>query len=94
MAVGLAIAQQMIQQQGASLIGGGPGGTVSATPVAAGAVTSKALPDLMTPAQVAEMLTVPESDVLSLMESGKLKAKKIGSSWRVKRSALEAYLAD
>jgi excisionase family DNA binding protein len=57
-------------------------------------MASGTIPELMTPAQVAQALGVPESDVLSIIESGELPSKKIGSSFRVKRSALEAYLAD
>lgn len=79
MAVGFAIAQQMMREQGGILGGaGGPG----------------ALPELLTPTQVAEALAVPEEDVVAILESGELAGKKIGSSWRVKRAALEAYLAD
>jgi excisionase family DNA binding protein len=39
-------------------------------------------------------LGVSTDDVSSIVESGELAAKKIGSSVRIKRSALEAYLAD
>ena len=46
-----------------------------------------------TPANVAEVLGVPESDVLTIIESGELAAKKIGSSYRIRRDQLEAYLA-
>lgn len=87
MAVGLAIAQQMMQQQG-GLLGGGAVGTA---PVASGAPL---LPDILTPAQVARALAVSEADVMSIVESGELKAKKIGSSYRIKKSALDAFLAD
>ena len=45
-------------------------------------------------AQVAQALGVSEADVMSVIESGELKAKKIGSSFRIKRSAVDAYLAD
>lgn len=83
MAVGLAIAQQLMQKQG-----GLPGaGAVSA------AVTED-LPELLAPGQVAQILGVSESDVLAIIESGELSAKRIGSSYRVKRSAVEAYLAE
>jgi excisionase family DNA binding protein len=82
MAMGLAIAQQMMQQQGAGLSGGG------AAPAAAG------LPELLSPAQVARALGVSEGDVLLIIESGELKAKKIGANYRIKPSALDAYLAD
>ena len=45
-------------------------------------------------AQVAEALGVSEADVMSVIAAGELKAKKIGSSYRIKRSAVDAYLAD
>ena len=80
MAVGMSIAQQILQQQGL------PGAKA-----AAGAPAP--LPELLAPADVAQILGVPEQDVLSVIESGELSAKKIGSSYRVKRSALDDYLA-
>jgi len=80
MAVGFAIAQQMMREQGGVL--GGEGGQATG------------LPELLSPAEVAAALAVPEEDVLAILESGELAGKRIGSSWRVKRSALEAYLAD
>ena len=51
------------------------------------------VPDLLTPADVARRLSVPEPDALAIIESGELPAKKIGSSYRIKRSELEAYLS-
>ena len=48
--------------------------------------------ELLTPADVARRLSVPEPDALAIIESGELPAKKIGSSYRVKRSELDAYL--
>jgi excisionase family DNA binding protein len=90
MAVGLAIAQQIMQQQGAGLTAPAAG-TVGATAAAAG---GPRLPELMTPEQVAQALGVSPEDVMSIVDSGELKAKTIGSAVRIKRSALEAYLAD
>ena len=87
MAVGLSIAQQMIQQQG---LGAAPAAAPAAATAAAGAA---AVPELMAPADVAKVLGVPEPDVLSIIESGELAAKKIGTSYRIKRSALDEYLA-
>ena len=55
-----------------------------------GAATSAA--ELFTPAQVAQMLGVGESDVLSSLESGDLKGKKIGTQWRVTRAAVDQFL--
>jgi excisionase family DNA binding protein len=84
MAVGLAIAQQMIQKQGPGLTGAAP----------PPAMDRPSLPEMLTVAQVAEALGVGEDDVRAVIEAGELPAKKIGSVHRVKRSALEAYLAD
>ena len=39
-------------------------------------------------------LGVSEADVMAVLESGELKGKKIGSSWRITRAALDAYLAE
>jgi excisionase family DNA binding protein len=85
LAVGLAIAQQMMQQQGGALGGGAAG-----APAGAGAA---GLPELLTPADAAKALGVGEADVMSVLESGELKGKKIGSAWRIPRAALDAFLA-
>ncbi len=90
MAVGLAIAQQMMNQQGGGLFGGAAPGGAAAAGVGG---TIGMLADILTPAQVAQSLGVTEPDVLSIIETGELKAKKIGTAYRIQRSALEAYLA-
>ena len=83
MAVGLAIAQQMMQQQGGNLFRG----------AAAGSATRR-LPQLLSPAEVAEILGVSEDDVMSVIASGELAAKKIGSSYRIKRTSVDEFLSD
>lgn len=94
MAMGLAIAQQMVQQQGGVLGGGvapagaGAGAGAAGTPPVSGG----GLPELLTPADVAKALGVTEADVLSSIEAGDLKAKKIGSAYRVTRAALDEFL--
>ena len=50
------------------------------------------MPDLLSPADAAKALGVSETDVLATLESGDLKGKKIGASWRITREALNAYL--
>jgi excisionase family DNA binding protein len=85
LAVGLSIAQQIMQQQGMPAAAGAAGARTAAP---AGVVT-----DLLSPADVAQALGVPEGDVMTIIESGELAAKKIGSSYRVKRAALDEYLA-
>jgi excisionase family DNA binding protein len=89
MAMGLAIAQQMLQQQGGGLVGA-PAAAAPAAPAAPAA--GSVLPDLLTPADVATALGVTEADVMSSIEAGDLKAKKIGSAYRVTRVALDEFL--
>ena len=50
-------------------------------------------PEILSPAQVAQHLGVTEADVISSIEAGDLKAKKIGSAYRVTKAALDAFLA-
>jgi excisionase family DNA binding protein len=83
LAVGFGLAQQMMQQ-------GFTGG--AATPTVA-PVTGTALPELLSPAEAARALGVSEADVMSVLESGDLKGKKIGSAWRVSRTALTEYMS-
>ena len=82
LAVGLSIAQQIMQQQGL------PG---AAAP--AGTGTGPVAPQLLSPADVAALLSVPESDVMAIIQSGELPAKKIGSSYRISRSAVDEFIA-
>jgi excisionase family DNA binding protein len=91
LAVGLSIAQQIVQQQG--LPGVAPTGVRPQGAAPAGAAGLAGTPDLLAPADVAKVLGVPEADVMTIIESGELAAKKIGTSYRIKRSALDEYLA-
>ena len=87
LAVGLSIAQQIMQQQGM------PAAAAAARPAASSATVTATTGDLLSPADVAQTLGVPEADVMTIIESGELAAKKIGASYRIKRSALDEYLA-
>lgn len=90
LAVGFGIAQQMMQQGMMNT------NAPSATPIAGGtapAATAATTVDLLAPADVATSLGVSEDDVMAIIGTGELKAKKIGSSYRVTRAALDAYLA-
>ena len=91
LAVGLSIAQQIMQQQG--LPGAAAAGRARSVAAAAGARQPGPHPTCSSPADVAQALGVPEADVMTIIESGELAAKKIGSSYRIKRSALDEYLA-
>ncbi len=96
LAMGLAMAQQMVQQQGGILGGGAPAAAAPAAPaapMAAPAAGAVATPELLTPADVAQVLGVSEADVLATIEAGDLKAKKIGSAFRITRAALDAFLS-
>jgi excisionase family DNA binding protein len=84
LAVGFGIAQQMMQQ---GLAGG------QATPTVAAPVGGATIPELLSPADAAKALGVAEADVMTVLESGELKGKKIGSAWRITRTALNEYLA-
>jgi excisionase family DNA binding protein len=52
-----------------------------------------AVPDVMTPSEAASYLKVAEEDVVSAIEGGQLKAKKIGNAYRISREALDEFLS-
>jgi excisionase family DNA binding protein len=85
MAVGLAMAQQMMQQGITNPPAAKPGTPASAS--------GGGLPELLSPADAAKALGVSEADVQAILDSGELAGKKIGSTWRIKKSTLDEYLA-
>lgn len=87
LAVGFGLAQQMMQQ-------GFAGGAATPTAGPTAPAGAGGLPELLGPAEAAQALGVSEADVLAVLESGELKGKKIGSSWRISRAALAAYMAE
>jgi excisionase family DNA binding protein len=46
----------------------------------------------MTPSEAAQYLKVSEEDVLAAIESGDLKARKMGTAYRISKSAMEDFL--
>jgi excisionase family DNA binding protein len=91
MAVGMAMAQQMVQQQGGALgAQATPGVAPTTAPVTSAAPA--AAPALLSPGEAAQELGVSEGDVLHTLEAGDLKGKKIGSTWRITRAALDEFL--
>ena len=86
MAVGMSIAQQMMNQPGGIMAQGTPA-AVPASP-AAGA----GIPETLGPADAAQLLGVAESDVIASLESGDLKGKRIGTQWRVTKAAIADFL--
>ena len=98
LAVGFGIAQQMLQQSGMTVPptpAVAPGAGAISTGAGAAVSTSQPLPavDLLGIADVARVLGVSDADVMAVIEAGELKAKKIGSTYRVTRAALDSYLA-
>jgi excisionase family DNA binding protein len=79
LAVGLSVAQQVLGKSG------GLGSALASSEAAA-------LPELLSPADAAKTLGVPESDVMKIIESGELPSKKIGDSYRITRGALQQYI--
>ena len=95
LAVGFAIAQQLMQQSG---VVGSPtpaaraAGTVGVAVAPAPARSATGMPDLLSPAEAAQALGVSEEDVMANITSGELQAKRIGASYRIRRAALQEYL--
>lgn len=58
----------------------------------AGASAAASVPDVMTPGEAAQYLKVSEEDVISAIDSGDIKAKKIGAAYRISRSSLDEFL--
>jgi excisionase family DNA binding protein len=78
-AAGMAIGQQMTQAMG--------------QPPAAQPAAPVAVPDVMNPAQAAAYLQVSEADIMQMIESGELKARKIGSQYRISKSVIDEFMA-
>jgi excisionase family DNA binding protein len=79
LAVGLSVAQQLLAKAG-----------FASSEVAPAA--QEAPPELLSPADAAKALGVPEPDVMKIIESGELPSKKIGDSYRITRTALRHYI--
>ena len=103
LAVGFGIAQQMMATGGLSVnpaipppIPGAavaPSMAAAAAPAAAAAAAAPTLQlDVLTPAQVAQALGVSETDVIASIDAGDLKGRKIGTQYRVTKSALDEFL--
>jgi excisionase family DNA binding protein len=85
MAVGMSIANQMLNQ---------PGGITAQTTPAAGAPPAAAagIPETLGPADAAKILGVSEADVIASLDAGDLKGKKIGTQWRITKTAVADFL--
>ncbi len=86
---GLAMGQQMMAAMGAAQTTPAAG---TPPPLPGAAAPVAGLPELLSPGDVANTLGVSEGDVLASLADGSLKGKKIGSTWRITRQALEEFL--
>lgn len=57
-----------------------------------GTAANTAMPDVMTPSEAAAAMKVTEDDVMSAIQDGSLKAKKVGKAYRISKEALEEFL--
>ena len=83
MAMGFGMAQEMMKSmQSQPLLG-----TAAVAPPAG-------IPELLSPADAAQILGVTEADVIASLDAGDLKGKKIGTTYRITRAALERFLSE
>jgi excisionase family DNA binding protein len=80
-----AMQQEMAQQQGQMQ-------QQPQQPAAQGGAAPE-MPSVMTPAQAAAFVQVTEADIMAAIEAGDLKARKIGSSYRISKANLEEFLS-
>jgi len=86
--MGAVMAQQMAQMTGVQAA------QQAAAPGAPAAPAAAAVPEIMTLAEAAQYMRVTEEDILSIIQSGELKAKKIGASYRISKKAIDDYLSE
>jgi excisionase family DNA binding protein len=84
MAMGFGMAQEMMRSMQQPQAG--------AAPQAAAAPAATATPDVLTPEQAAQLLSVSVEDVMASIQSGDLKARRIGNAWRISKAALDEFL--
>ena len=77
--MGAAMAQAMGQSMSASQQSGGE--------------PASSVPDIMTLSEAAAYMRVGEEDVLAVIQSDELKAKKIGNSYRISKAAIDEFLS-
>ena len=87
MAMGFGMAQEMVR----SMQGGAAPASAPAASVPAAAAPATGL-EVLTPEQAAQLLGVSVEDVMASINAGDLKARKIGSAYRIAKSALEEFL--
>jgi excisionase family DNA binding protein len=89
---GLAMGQQMMASMNQPQTTHPAGAVPPPLPASSAAAGASAVPELLGAADLARILGVSETDVLASLEKGDIKGKKIGSTWRVTRTALDEFL--
>ena len=51
------------------------------------------VPNIMTPAQAAAYLLVAEADIMAMINDGSIKAKKLGSTYRISKAVIDEYMS-
>ena len=67
-------------------------GAAQQTAGAASGAAAGGMLDVMTPAEAAAVMKVSEEDVLAAINDGSLKARKMGTAFRISKAALEEFL--
>ncbi len=75
-----------------NLMGQALQGGMANTSQGGGGAKNNAMPDVMTPSEAAAAMKVTEDDVMSAIKDGSLKAKKVGTAYRISKEALEEFL--
>src|SRR3954463_13078450 len=91
LAIGLALAKKISDQFQHPAPGAPTAATPGNPPEGAAPAGGVAL-DLLSPAQAAQLMGVSETDVMASISSGDLKAKKIGTTFRISRAAVDEFL--
>ncbi len=77
----------VISQSLSGMTGANAGGSSSSANTAANGMA-----DVMTPSEAAAIIRVSEEDILAAIQAGDLKARKIGTAYRISKAALEDFL--
>jgi excisionase family DNA binding protein len=67
-------------------------GGQAAAPAGGAAPASGGSSGVMTPSEAAQVLRVSEEDVIAAIEAGDLRARKLGSAYRISKKALDEFL--
>jgi len=89
MAMGFGIAQEMMKGMPQAGSNAGAGAVLPPLPACDAAAAGL---DVLTPEQAAQALSVSVEDVMAAIDSGELKARKLGNATRISRTALEEFL--